>query len=394
MIYVFVAVAMGAFDDAAFSSRRSFVGRPARALLTCYGVLFMAFFLLKAGDQYSRLIVFLMALITLPGAFIERMALFSLITRKQLWQEQTEVLLVDNMPLPPSASNVRVIDASALGLSTELSSLDNLTRIADFGGRVARIVVLCPVERRQAWAMALKCLAVRSEICVPELESLRPLELGDGSPYTSVVVSENPLNWRQAAVKRAVDIVVSAGLIVLLSPILLVTAIAIRLESPGPALFRQNRLGFGNRTFVVLKFRSMRHEQADAKAAKLTARNDRRTTKVGNFIRRTSIDELPQLFNVLMGDMSLVGPRPHAPAALAGEKLYWEVDENYWHRHIAKPGITGLAQVRGFRGSTFEEDDLRSRLNADLEYVANWSLVRDIEIMLATLRVMVHDRAF
>jgi lipopolysaccharide/colanic/teichoic acid biosynthesis glycosyltransferase len=138
----------------------------------------------------------------------------------------------------------------------------------------------------------------------------------------------------------------------------------------------------------------MRHAQADVEAKALTLRNDVRLTRIGAFIRRTSLDELPQLFNVLLGDMSLVGPRPHAPAALAGEKFYWEVDQKYWHRHIAKPGITGLAQVRGFRGNTFEEADLQSRLDSDLEYVAHWSLARDVEILLATLRVLVHDKAF
>jgi lipopolysaccharide/colanic/teichoic acid biosynthesis glycosyltransferase len=165
-------------------------------------------------------------------------------------------------------------------------------------------------------------------------------------------------------------------------------------EDGGPALFRQRRMGRGNTFFNMLKFRSMRVEDSDARGAVSTARDDSRITRIGNFIRRTSIDELPQLFNVLAGDMSIVGPRPHAIGSQAGEKHFWEVDERYWLRHALKPGLTGLAQVRGLRGSTDHESDLQHRLHADLEYLNGWSIWRDISIMFATLRVLVHDQAY
>ena len=134
--------------------------------------------------------------------------------------------------------------------------------------------------------------------------------------------------------------------------------------------------------------------QQDDKASKLTERNDPRVTRFGAFIRKTSIDELPQIINVLIGDMSLVGPRPHAPLAKAGSLLYWEVDEAYWERHVVKPGITGLAQIRGFRGNTFVEDNLRDRLQADLEYVAEWSLILDAKILVTTLMMPFSRNAF
>ncbi|MBO9714528.1 MAG: sugar transferase [Sphingomonas sp.] len=190
------------------------------------------------------------------------------------------------------------------------------------------------------------------------------------------------------------DLAVTVPMIIALMPLFAIVAIAIKLESPGPVLFRQKRMGGGNRLFDVLKFRSMRNELCDAEGSKSTQRDDDRITRVGRFIRKTSIDELPQLFNVLHGSMSLVGPRPHALGSLAGVERFWEVDQRYWHRHALKPGITGLAQIRGFRGATNNRDDLVKRLQADLEYLNDWSLERDIAILFATFRVLVHKNAF
>ena len=125
-----------------------------------------------------------------------------------------------------------------------------------------------------------------------------------------------------------------------------------------------------------------------------TTSSRQRVTRVGAFLRKSSIDELPQLFNVLKGDMSLVGPRPHAIGSLAGNKLFWEVDQRYWHRHSLRPGLTGLAQIRGLRGATDHESDLSSRLQSDLEYLVGWTIFRDVRILFATVGVLVHDRAF
>lgn len=138
----------------------------------------------------------------------------------------------------------------------------------------------------------------------------------------------------------------------------------------------------------------MRTDREDSAGSRSASQTDDRVTRVGRLIRRTSIDELPQLFNVLKGDMSLVGPRPHALGSQAYDKLFWEVDGRYWQRHALKPGLTGLAQIRGLRGATDRESDLQQRLNADLEYVDGWSPWRDIGILLRTLRVVVHPRAF
>lgn len=392
-VYVIAATATGAFDPSAFRGRRSFLGRAVRALIIAFAFTFMALFLLKASYTFSRLLVALLAVLTVPGIGLGRLVIYPAV-RRQLDDSPVEGLLIfDGLPIREMPGMVS-LDARSAELSTNLDDFQNVTRIAALGSRVERIIVHCAEDRRKAWAHLLKCVAVRSEIYIPELDDLRPLSIALVGHGTSLVVSDHPLLWHQALLKRLFDIVVSSAILVLISPLLLTVAAAIRIESPGPALFRQKRVGFGNRIFVIFKFRSMRADQADHNASKLTQRNDARVTRVGAFIRRTSIDELPQLINVLLGHMSLVGPRPHAPGALAGDKLYWEVDEKYWHRHIAKPGITGLAQVRGFRGNTFEESDLQSRLDSDLEYVSNWSLLRDIEILLATLRVVSNDNAF
>jgi polysaccharide biosynthesis protein PslA len=207
-------------------------------------------------------------------------------------------------------------------------------------------------------------------------------------------VSVGPLGMRARAVKRLFDVVVASASLLLLSPIMVAVAIAIKLEDGGPILFRQQRVGRGNQFFTMWKFRSMRLAASDHAGHRSTAPDDQRVTRVGRLIRRTSIDELPQLANVLRGDMSVVGPRPHALASLAGDKLFWEIDGRYWQRHALRPGLTGLAQVRGLRGSTAEEIDLAARLDADLEYVDGWSLWRDCAIAWGTLRVLVHEHAY
>ena len=167
-----------------------------------------------------------------------------------------------------------------------------------------------------------------------------------------------------------------------------------QLDSTGPVLFRQQRIGRRNHLFHIYKFRSMRAESSDGDGTRSTTRDDDRITRVGSIIRKTSIDELPQLFNVLLGDMSLVGPRPHALGSRAQNMLFWEIDSRYFIRHAVKPGITGIAQVRGYRGATHKREDLTFRLQADLEYQSQWSVWLDLVLMLRTVRVLFHKNAY
>jgi lipopolysaccharide/colanic/teichoic acid biosynthesis glycosyltransferase len=211
---------------------------------------------------------------------------------------------------------------------------------------------------------------------------------------TALVVSRGHLGMRSRVTKRAFDLAVSLFALLLLSPLLLACALAIKLDDQGPVFFRQRRMGRGNQFFDIYKFRTMRADRSDVAGNRSAAKDDDRITRVGRFMRKTSLDELPQLINVVLGEMSIVGPRPHALGSQAGEKMFWQVDRKYWQRHCLRPGITGLAQVRGFRGATDTERDLINRLRADLEYLNNWSLWGDIRIMFGTLKVLVHDRAF
>ncbi|KAB2847822.1 MAG: undecaprenyl-phosphate glucose phosphotransferase [Hyphomicrobiaceae bacterium] len=170
----------------------------------------------------------------------------------------------------------------------------------------------------------------------------------------------------------------------LAGPLMALIAIAIRLDSKGPVLFRQKRYGFNNELIEVFKFRSMYAEATDANAAKLVTKDDARVTRVGRFIRKTSLDELPQLFNVLKGDLSLVGPRPHAVQAKAGGRLYPEAVDNYFHRHKMKPGVTGWAQINGWRGETDTLEKIQMRVDHDIYYIENWSVLLDLYILVRT----------
>jgi exopolysaccharide biosynthesis polyprenyl glycosylphosphotransferase len=202
-------------------------------------------------------------------------------------------------------------------------------------------------------------------------------------PQLTLLV-DRPMSEFDRVMKRALDIVGALLLIVVTLPLLLVVAAAIKLDSPGPLLFRQRRVGYNNELFEIFKFRSMYHATCDANGSQLTKRGDTRVTQVGRFIRRSSIDELPQLINVLRGEMSLVGPRPYPLSARAGERLYGEVVPNIGLRHRVRPGLTGLAQVSGYRGDTETEARLIGRFVLDLAYIENWSLWLDIKILLRT----------
>ena len=219
----------------------------------------------------------------------------------------------------------------------------------------------------------------------------------EGAQFTAigsnpvVSVGERPLKDWQAVKKAVFDRAIGGVLLLFALVPLLVVAALIKLDSPGPVLFRQPRVGFDNRMFSIFKFRTMHASMTDLLADRQTTRDDPRVTRVGWWLRRFSIDELPQLLNVVQGSMSLVGPRPHAPNTKAADKLFAEVVSQYAVRHRVKPGITGWAQVNGWRGETKTEDQVRSRVRFDLDYIQNWSLALDLKILVLTLFREVHS---
>jgi putative colanic acid biosynthesis UDP-glucose lipid carrier transferase len=207
-----------------------------------------------------------------------------------------------------------------------------------------------------------------------------------GMPVISVC--ETPFTGSNGLVKRLSDIVLSVLILLLISPILLVVAAAVKLGSPGPVIFRQRRYGLDGKQIVVYKFRSMTVTE-DGTSVQQATKNDSRITPLGAILRKTSIDELPQFINVLQGRMSIVGPRPHA---VAHNEMYRKLIKGYMVRHKVKPGITGWAQVNGFRGETETLDKMQGRIDHDLDYLRNWSLWLDLYIIFKTVRLVLRDQ--
>ncbi|WP_069093833.1 undecaprenyl-phosphate glucose phosphotransferase [Methyloligella halotolerans] len=197
-------------------------------------------------------------------------------------------------------------------------------------------------------------------------------------------IADKPIADWDFVQKRIFDALIAGFGLVVLAPVMLAIAALVKLTSRGPVFFKQTRQGFNNELIDVYKFRSMYTDMSDAEASKLVTKDDPRVTPIGRFLRKTSLDELPQLFNVLKGDLSLVGPRPHALKAKAKDRLYADVVDGYFARHRVKPGVTGWAQIHGWRGETDTEDKIRRRVEHDLYYIENWSVVLDLYILLMT----------
>lgn len=303
------------------------------------------------------------------------------------------VLILDGLDARPQPHSA-VIDVGSQGLWPDLDRPDMIDALSRLIAPFDRVIIACRYDHRPAWATFLKGHDVGGEILLDRNLLHGAVAIGEFDDRDTIVLSRGPLNLVNRIQKRSLDLLVAAIALVFLMPLLIGAAIAIRLEGPGPIFFRQLRVGQGNRQFRIFKFRSMYLESSDSAGDRSTSRNDDRITRVGRIIRQTSIDELPQLINVLRGDMSMVGPRPHALGSTAGDELFWHASRQYWLRHALKPGITGLAQIRGYRGATERVEDIDRRVRCDLEYLSNWSLWNDIVILLKTVRVVMHKNAY
>ncbi|RZF64246.1 exopolysaccharide biosynthesis polyprenyl glycosylphosphotransferase [Sphingomonas populi] len=392
-MYVVIALNAHAYSSPNLQDPFRAVAKGAQALVIAISaVIFVAFFV-RVSDGFPRMLVTLGSIFSL-GSLIAARYLFVKHMAAIIGGNPFSVILIceGDQRVPPGKFSVVISPESFF--DPEQHDPVMYDRLAKSLESADRVVVACSPERRTAWAHALKGANIQSEIVAPELRDLAPLGMGNHGSEPTIVIANGPLGLFDRFMKRAFDFTLALGALLALLPILAVIAVLVKLDSAGPVFFKQTRIGRGNQMFKMLKFRSMRVLESDLAGARSASRDDDRVTRVGKFIRRTSMDELPQLINVLKGDMSIVGPRPHALGSRAADKLFWEVDTRYWHRHAAKPGLTGLAQVRGYRGATVYESDLRNRLQADLEYLDTWSIWRDLLIIAMTFRVLLHRNAF
>lgn len=379
-----------ALTDWLFASRKALI-----AIAVSAGLINFLAFYTKSNEDFSRAAVTLGLLFTAILLMAFRRVMSMVIVQR--WGGQvTNRLVIDDGGSGFPFEGAKVIKAADYNLDPASHDPFMLDRLGKLLRNQDKVVVSCPRERRENWAFLLKSAGVYGEIVSEPAHVLGAVGVHhyDALDRTTLVVSIGPLGLRARILKRMFDVTAALAGLIALSPLLITVAVLIKLEDRGPALFVQRRLGRGNQFFEMYKFRSMREEKLDHDGDRSTARDDDRITRMGAFIRRTSIDELPQLLNVLKGDMSIVGPRPHAIGSQANNKYFWEVDRKYWQRHCLKPGLTGLAQVRGHRGATEVEKDLTDRLQSDLEYIAGWSLRRDIGIVLRTMLVLKHENAY
>ncbi len=261
--------------------------------------------------------------------------------------------------------------------------------------QVDEILVALPWGQGQSLDALLKRLnsvPVNVRVCPDAALLTRPVRrLAPIAALPTFDLYERPLSGWNQVLKRVEDMILGSALLIAALPVLLLIALLIRVDSPGPILFRQRRYGFNNNEFTVYKFRTMRDAPQDERVPQ-AHRGDQRVTRIGAFLRRTSLDELPQLINVLHGEMALVGPRPHA---VAHNRHFAQVIDDYLGRHRVKPGITGWAQVSGLRGETETEEQMRLRVQHDLHYIDNWSLWFDLKILLLTVFVgFIHENAY
>ena len=392
-VFLTIAIRNDAYSIDTLGRTAHRVSRALGALVVSVSVVVFITFYTKTSEEYSRVGFTLGVLAAAVMLAWTRVQMGSFVRWRCGAVVLNEMVIDDGGPpfILPGAYHV---SAQSFGLKPSLDDPHALDRIGLVMRNADRVIISSPPERRADWGIILKGGNVAGEVIDETVARLGAHSARLVGGHGLLQVSVGPLGMRSRIEKRLLDLLVAGCALLALSPLLILAAVLIKMEDGGPVFFVQRRVGRSNRFFAIYKFRSMSVNRMGRDGAQSAAKDDARITRVGKFIRSTSIDELPQLINVLRGDMSLVGPRPHAIGSQVGDKLFWEVDARYWERHALKPGLTGLAQIRGLRGATEQEEDLVGRLDADLEYLSGWSLMRDLWIILQTFRVLVHDRAF
>lgn len=390
--YLYFGVITLGFSSATLSRLSISVTAAWRALLGAVVVVLVFAFFAKFSPKISRS-AFIYAIFASSTLLVLSRTVIAAAIRWGLRGKTTDRLLITDRATFDAPTDVDVLDVRRTGLIPNLSDPAQMSLIAERIMAYDYVYLDCD-EKTDDWVTTLKASGVACEIVVPSKAIHAAVGIGRLGGHDTLILSRGPLSLGSRVQKRIFDLAIAVPILILTGPLMALVALLIKLESPGPALFTQTRLGRANAPFRIYKFRSMHVAKQDENGERSTVRDDDRLTRIGRFIRRSSIDELPQLFNVLLGNMSLVGPRPHAVGSKAGEQLFWEVSDLYWMRHALKPGITGLAQIHGFRGATHREVDLEARLRYDLEYLQTWSLWNDLTILIATVKVVSHANAY
>jgi Undecaprenyl-phosphate glucose phosphotransferase len=367
-----------------------------------------ASFFAKLGGEVSRLWLSAFFFLGLAALIAQRMILRSMVRRWAregrldrrtiiVGSDQCGEKLIEALNVQDD-SDIEILgvfddrnDTRALATCAGVAKLGKVDDIVEFARRTRVDLVLfaLPISAETRILDMLKKLWVlpvdiRLSAHTNKLR-FRPRAYSYLGKVPTLDVFEAPITDWDQVMKSLFDRVVGALLLVALAPVMALVALAVKLDSPGPVLFRQKRFGFNNERIDVFKFRSMYHHQADPLATKVVTKNDPRVTRVGRFIRKTSLDELPQLFNVVFArNLSLVGPRPHAVQGKLAHRLFDEAVDGYFARHRVKPGITGWAQINGWRGEIDNEEKIQKRVEFDLYYIENWSVLFDLYILLKT----------
>lgn len=392
-VFVILASNAAAYSPDSLTDYAESARRASSGLVQTFLFLFALLFVTQWSEDISRIALAVMFVTTQIPMLVFRYISYRWVRNTLGGALLDELVIIDGVQLPDRGARF-VIDARANQLEPDLNDPAMLERFARATSFYDRVLVACPSERQVVWSTLLKTIDAKGELLVERRDDLGVIGIDTFGESSTLVVSRGSLSLSDRIKKRLFDLAIALTALLFLAPLMLVVAICIKLDSRGPVFFKQPRVGRNNLPFQIYKFRSMRQETSDLAGARSTGRDDDRISRFGRFIRKTSIDELPQLINVVKGDMSMVGPRPHALGSTAEDRLFWEITHRYWERHMLKPGITGLAQVRGYRGATEKTSDLTDRLNSDLEYLAGWRLWRDIAILAATLKVLIHPNAY
>lgn len=408
------AQGLGLYRPEVIFEKRLRLGRALASWALVFAMMLAVAFALKISDVYSRIWAFSWFLLGTSALGLFRIALGAWIERQVSaghFANRTVILGTGQLAemLARHLAHGDTLQTRVLGFVDDVSSdivdagpvqghlgdLDTLeAMIRD--GQVDQVIMALPWQETGRFRAAAYRLALHP-VTVCLAPSLASFDF-PGRNYTQISgvpmlqLYNRPFSGWARVVKGIEDRVVAVGLLLVLAPLLALIALAIKLDSPGPLLFRQKRQGFNNMPIEIFKFRSMKVD-ADAGATTIeqATRSDPRVTRVGRFIRRTSLDELPQLINVLRGEMSVVGPRPHAAEASVEGNPLEEVVERYAARHRVKPGITGWAQVNGLRGE-FDTEKLRQRIDYDLYYIDNWSVWLDLMIIARSAAIIFGDK--